>query len=168
MARFISFTNKLTDVVGRAVGWLVPAMILLTLFEVFMRYVLDRPPVIADEFSSYMLIAISFLGLAFTWKAGEHVRITALVEHIPHKISVRFRLATLVLALVVDIALIFSGYVFLSNSFRIGERSLTWLRTPLQWPQMTLILGFIVVALFLLAQILGAILAHWSGREVNR
>ena len=75
--------EKVADFLGYVSGWLVPAMMLLVAVEVFMRYVLHDPAMVADEFSAYMLVALSYLGLSYTWRQGGHVRITLLVSRLP-------------------------------------------------------------------------------------
>ena len=42
----------------------------LVVVDVFMRYVMHRPLMVADEISAYMLVALSFLGFAYTWRKG--------------------------------------------------------------------------------------------------
>ena len=52
--------EKVADFFGYVSGWLVPAMMLLVAVEVFMRYVLHDPAMVADEFSAYMLVGLSY------------------------------------------------------------------------------------------------------------
>ncbi len=120
MKRLGSFIARLVNISGHVFGWLVPIMILLILFEVFMRYVVGQPPIIAEEFGAYMLVALSYLGLAYTWREKGHVRITALVDRLPTRVSGWLRLITLVFAFVLTLALTHSGYTYLALSFKTG------------------------------------------------
>ena len=70
MKRFASAVDKLADIVGYLSGWLVPLMMMLVVVDVFMRYVMQRPLMVADELTAYMLVALSFLGFAYTWRQG--------------------------------------------------------------------------------------------------
>ena len=44
--------KKAAGFFGYLSGWLVPLMMILVAVEVFMRYVLHNPPMLADEFSA--------------------------------------------------------------------------------------------------------------------
>jgi len=52
--------EKLASGSGFISGLLVPIMMILIVVEVFMRYVLHRPLMIADEFRADMLVALSY------------------------------------------------------------------------------------------------------------
>ena len=54
MKRLGYIVEKIADIGGYFSGWLVFLMMILVFVEVFMRYVLRRPPMVADEFSAYM------------------------------------------------------------------------------------------------------------------
>lgn len=163
MKQFSYIIDSIANKTGQLSGWLVPAMMILVLFEVFMRYVVHQPPVIADEFSAYMYVALSFLAMGYTWKQRGHVRITALVSHLPPRVASWLRLFTLVAALGFSIMLIFASYGLLAFSFRIHMASSTHLRFPLQGPQMTLIIGFAFLSLLLIGEVARAIITIRSG-----
>ena len=97
MRRIERLVGSLAALGGYFSGWLVLVMVVLVFVEVFTRYVLNRPLMLADELSAYMLVALCFLGAAYTWKEGAHVRITALVSRLPAKVASWLRLATLLL-----------------------------------------------------------------------
>ncbi|MFC2047275.1 TRAP transporter small permease subunit [Chloroflexota bacterium] len=145
-------------------GWLVPVMVVLVFYEVIMRYVVGRPPVIAEEFSSYLLVAVAFLGMAYTWREGGHVRVTAFVEKLPIRVANRLRLVRLIIALVFVLGLTYLSYVYLASSFQMGMRAGSWIRTPLQGPQMTILIGFALLSLLLIVEIKEAITKIRSGK----
>lgn len=145
--------DRIVYAVSYFAAWLVPLMMVLVFVEVFMRYVLHQPPMVADEFGAYMLVTVAFLGLAQTWKEGGHPRITAVVGILPAKVASWVRLIVLVIAFAMGIALCQSAYNYLAHSFKIHMRAPTWLNTPLQVPQMTILIGFIIFSLLLLVQI---------------
>ena len=157
----------MADIVGRIAGWLVLLMMLLVLVEVFSRYVFNRPLMVANEFGSYLLVAVSYLAAAYAWKEKGHVRITVLVSRLPARVSSWLRLITMLLALVVAIGLSQSAYSYLQTSFRLGMASGTWLRFPLQGPHMTLIIGFILLSLVLVVEITRAIKNFRRGQRLE-
>jgi len=142
-------------------------MMVLVLVEVFMRYILNRPLMVADEFSGYILVALTFLGAAYTWKERGHVRITAMISRLPPRVASWTRLIGLVLVFVFAIILSWAGYHFTAFSFRLGISSATWLHTPLQVPQITIFVGFILLALLLIVEVAKAIVNVRCGRSID-
>jgi len=122
---------------------------------------------VADEFSGYLLVALSFLGAAYTWKEKGHIRITALVSRLPQRVSSWIRLITLVLAFAFSIVLTQSSYNYMAFSFKINMLSPTVNRFPLQGPQMTIAIGYTVLCLLIAVEIAKAIVKMRSGRSVD-
>ena len=160
--------DSIVLVCGYLSGWLVVGMMLLILVEVFMRYGLNQPPMIADEFGAYLVVVVVFLGVGYTWKEKGHVRITALVGSLPQKVSSWIRLIALVLALVFSIMLTQASYSYLAFSFKINMASLTVHRFPLQGPQMTIPIGYTLLCLLIIMEIAKAITNISSGRSVDQ
>ncbi len=167
MKRLGHLIESIANIGGYFSGWLVPLMMLLVLFEVFMRYIVRQPPIVADEFAAYMLVALSFLALAYTWKERGHVRITILVSWLPRRVSSWVRLATLLLALAFTIGLSQASYAYLQYSFKVHMASVTHFRFPLQGPQMPLLIGFILLSLLLIVEIAKAIMKIRAGESVE-
>lgn len=163
MKQFGYIIESIANKTGQLSGWLVPVMMVLVLFEAFMRYVVRQPPIVADEFSAYMYVALSFLAMGYTWTQRGHVRVSALVIRLPPRVASWIRLFTLVSAFGFSIMLCFASYGLLSFSFKIHMLSDTHLRTPLQGPQMTLIIGFVILSLLLVVEVARAINRIRSG-----
>ena len=142
-------------------------MMLLIVYEVFMRYVLHQPPMVADEFSAYMLVALAYIGMAFTWRRRGHVRITALTSRLPTKVSNWMRVITILLALACFLMLVQVSYNHTVYSFVRNVRSSTWVLTPLAWSHMTLLIGFIIMFLLLITELAKAIIRIRSGKSVE-
>lgn len=167
MKQLTRITESIANLGGYFSGWLVPLMMILVLFEVIMRYIVHQPPIIADEISAYMLVALSFIGMAYTWKENGHVRITALVSRLPARMSNWVRLIGLVLALTLATVLTHASYVYLAYSFKLNMASATHLRVPLQIPQMPLLIGFTILTLLLIIETTKAIIKIRSGESVE-
>jgi len=116
-------------------------MALLVFIEVISRYVFRQALMVGDEFSAYMLVALCFLGAAYTWKEKGHVRITALVSRLPTKVASWLRLITLVFVFLFVLGLCQASYGFMSMSFKLHMASATWLHFPLQGIHILLPIG---------------------------
>ncbi|MFC1956333.1 TRAP transporter small permease subunit [Chloroflexota bacterium] len=167
MKRLGHLIESIANIGGYFSGWLVPVMIALIFVEVFMRYVLNRPPAVADEFSAYMLVALSVLGVAYTWRQKGHVRITALVSRLSPKAASWLRLITLVFVFLFVLGLFQGSYEFMASSFKLHRASSTWFHTPLQGPHMTMAIGFAIFLLVLIVDIARAIVNIKAGKSAE-
>ena len=152
---------------GHVAAWLVLVMAALVFIEAFSRYVFGQPLGVADEFGGYILVAVSFLGAAYTWREKGHVRITALVSRLPAKVASPLRLVTLVLVAVTVLGLCWASYNFIMTSFKFHRASDTWLHFPLQGPHMILPIGFGILLLVLLLDIGRAIRNIRAGKNIE-
>ena len=138
---------------------LIFLLMVMLLIEVLTRYVLNAPLSISEELGGYMLVAITFIGLAYTWKEKGHVRVVLLISRLPEKIKQWLRLATLLIATAFCFPLIKACYDLLQDSLLFEARSGSWLRTPLVYPQTILIVGAALLLLQLVAEVIKAIFA---------
>ena len=167
MNRLVSTVEKIAYWGGYLSGWLVPIMMMLVVVDVFMRYVLHRPLMVSDEFSAYMLVALSFLGLAYTWRQGGHVRIEIVVTRLSPRVYNWVRLIGLILTFIFMIELDRAAYKMIMYALKIHLRSSTWLMFPLFWPQLTVFIGFVLLTLLLVIDIIRTGMKIRTGREAE-
>jgi len=153
MNRLVSGIERIAYWGGYLSGWLVPIMMMLVVVDVFMRYVMHRPLMISDELSAYMLVVLSFLGLAYTWREGGHVRIEVLVSRFRGRLYDWVRLIGLIMTFIFMIELDRAAYKMIVYALQINLRSSTWLMFPLFWPQLTVFIGFVLLTLLLVIDI---------------
>lgn len=167
MSRLIRAVEGLVSMTGYFAAGVVLLMMALILYEVFMRYVVNRPPALADELSAYMLVVVAFVGTAYCFKVKGHMRVAALTERLPARVSNWLRLVTLSLVLIFTLMLSKASFGYLGYSFKVGMKSTSWLRVPLQIPQMALPIGFILLSLILLITIIKTIMDIKAGKNIE-
>ncbi len=167
MKRLNFAIEKIADSGGYISGWLVPAMMILVVIEVITRYFLHQPLMVADEFSAYMLVALSYLGLAYTWRQGGHVRISILVSRLPIRISNWLRLGSLTLILIFMMEMVRVGFKMVVYARQIDLRSPTWLTIPLFWPQLTVFIGFVILTLVLFVEVVKGVVKIRVGEDLE-
>jgi TRAP-type C4-dicarboxylate transport system permease small subunit len=167
MKYLASAIDKCADFVGYLSGWLVPLMMMLVVVDVFMRYVMRQPLMVADEFSAYMLVALSFLGFAYTWRQGGHVRVEVVVNHLPPRLYAWVRLIGLILTFIFMIAMDRAAYKMIVYALEMKMRSSTWLMFPLFWPQLTIFVGFVLLTLMLAVDIVQAGVKLRAGKSAE-
>jgi TRAP-type C4-dicarboxylate transport system permease small subunit len=140
---------------------------ILVVVDVFMRYVLRQPLMVSDEFSAYMLVALSYLGFAYTWRKKGHVRIEIVISRLPPKVYSWLRFFGLILVFLFMLEMDRAAWKMVTYALKINLRSSTWLRFPLFWPQLTVLIGFLMLTLLLLADILRAAGRLRAGERVE-
>jgi TRAP-type mannitol/chloroaromatic compound transport system permease small subunit len=70
-----SIVATINEWVGRAVSFLVLAMIATITYDVFARYLFNQPTIWSQDVNNYMLCIYSLLGGGFTLLRGGHVKV---------------------------------------------------------------------------------------------
>lgn len=157
-SNFVRILEKITDFLsGKLQAWLIFLLMVMVMVEVLARYLLQSPLSIAEEMGGYLLVSITFMGLAYTWKEGGHVRVELVVNMLPEKIKAWLRFITLIMATVFCFPLIIGSYQMIQDSLLFEARSGSWLRTPLVYPQSILLVGSILLLLQFVAEIIKAL-----------
>ena len=168
LKKIVQVIEAITNVLsGHLQAWLIFGLMVMLLIEVLTRYLLQSPLSLAEELGGYMLVAITFMGLAYTWKEKGHVRVELLISRFPEKVRQRIRFITLIAATIFTIPLIKACYDLLLESILFSSRSGGWLRTPLVYPQTILIIGSVLLFLQLLAEIIKATMAFKKPKGEN-
>ncbi|MGB5984685.1 MAG: TRAP transporter small permease [Desulfobacterales bacterium] len=158
MGRILRFIEKLiTFFSGHLQGWLIFAMMVLVLVDVTSRYVLRNPLSIAEEFGGYLLVTVTIMGLAFAWQERSHVRVEFLINKLSPSMRGWLRVFTLSLALALAVFTVIAGYQLVAFSLMFGTRSGSWLRTPIAYPQMVIIIGAILLVFQLFIELIKAL-----------
>jgi TRAP-type C4-dicarboxylate transport system permease small subunit len=156
--------SVITFISGPVQGWLLFLMMLLVLVDVTKRYVLQNPLSVAEEYGAYMLVAITCMGLAFTWKEGSHVRVELLISRLSPAARQWLRVMTVFIAFLFTVFMLIASYQLVSFSFMFGTRSGSWIRTPIAWPQITMIIGSVLLFFQLIIETIRAVEELRSGK----
>ena len=168
MSKIFRVIESISNTGGYLSAFLVLVLMMLIIYEVFMRYVIGRAPGWANEISGYMLVGMAFLGLAYTWKEKGHIRVEALVSRLPVGVSKWLRLATLILAIAFVILAAKESYSFLQDIYARQIYSVTQLRIFLLWPVIPLAIGFSFLSLQLIVEITKAVkVIRSKGKEAT-
>jgi len=155
MRYLMRIIEEVTDIFsGQVQAWLTLALVVLVMVEATTRYVLRDPLSIAEEYGGQILVAITCLGLADAWKSRSHVRVMFFIEKLPVGIRRRLRLFTVIVAFVFTGFMVYGAYELVSLSLMFGTRSSSWLRTPIAWPQMTIVIGAVLIFFQLIVEII--------------
>ncbi|MCC6610899.1 MAG: TRAP transporter small permease [Burkholderiales bacterium] len=110
-----------------------------------------------DDFSGFCLAATSFLGLAYTFRANEHIRMTLLLHHLRGSARRAFELASL------GVAAFLAGYFAWYScemtvvSWQIHDVSQGLIAVPLWIPQSGMALGLLVLFIAVVDDLVSAL-----------
>nr|WP_321274679.1 TRAP transporter small permease [uncultured Vibrio sp.] len=85
--------------IGRSVSYLLPILAGVVAYEVFARYVLDRPTIWGYDTSLFLFGYISALGGAYAQQKGAHINVDIIHAKVSEKVRRCFDLLTAVLAI---------------------------------------------------------------------
>jgi TRAP-type C4-dicarboxylate transport system permease small subunit len=158
LARAARAVGAVVDRVGTAAmvvsALAVAVMAALVTVEVLARSLASVSTLIADEMAGYLLVVLTFFGLAESLRAGAFIR----VEFVDHWLGARARrrleTVLLVVALAYTVFLAWEFWGLVAQSYRFGSTSLQVSRTPLWIPQTCMAIGTSILALQLVAETL--------------
>ena len=78
----IGFLDRVSGTSGAIAAWLVVPLIAASCYEVFSRYVLGAPTFWAYEIGTMVMGTHFLIGLAYTLREREHVRVDFLYAHV--------------------------------------------------------------------------------------
>lgn len=148
----------LTETVsGVWMGWVSLGLMVLMLVEVIARYVFNHSLGIADAVAGYFLMTIAYIGLAYTWRRNRHIKISVLTSRMPVRVRTRLRVVILAIATAVVPVLIYSIYQVMRSVTLLKLKSETFLRVPLQWPQLVILIGLVLFFLVIVVDLVKSI-----------
>ena len=119
----------------------VVAMMGLTTIDVIARYVFNSPTLWADEMSSYLLIAIVFMGLAPNVRQDGHIRIDVLTNLVSGLTRVALEVFAYGTGIVFSILMLLGVWTRFSNFWSRDTLSDSPLMTPLWMPMVPVVVG---------------------------
>lgn len=166
MSVLIRSIEKLVGVIGVFAAMLLVPLVVATCWEVWARYVLGAPTIWAYEIGYILTGAHFLLGLAYTLRAGEHIRIDLFSAIMPARLRATIDAAAYAIILALLVWLSWALLDYLVEGFTSGERSGQSALNMVVWPfRVVFLVSFSVLALQVLAELLKAVLYLRSQRE---
>ena len=140
-------------------GVAVLGMMALVTFEVLLRTFANRSTLVADEMAGYLLVAMTFLGLAPSLRDGAFIRIDTYRDRLRGGARRLLDVALVTLALAYAITVDWYLWDLLAGTWRLGTTSIQVSRTPLWVPQAVMAVGGLLLILELLVEMVLVITA---------
>jgi TRAP-type mannitol/chloroaromatic compound transport system permease small subunit len=124
MQKVLLFVDKLSTWVGRAFSWIIVLLTLFISWEVFSRYALDTPHAWAFDAMIMMYGTLFMMAGAYTLSQNGHVRGDVLYGFFTPRVQAGIDLTLYIVFFIPGIiALVWAGYYYAGDSWRINEHS---------------------------------------------
>jgi TRAP-type mannitol/chloroaromatic compound transport system permease small subunit len=140
MQKVLLFVDKVSTFVGRAFSWLIVVLTLFISWEVFSRYALDHPHAWAFDTMIMMYGTLFMMAGAYTLSQNGHVRGDVLYGFFTPRVQAGIDLTLYIVFFIPGvIALVWAGYYYAGDSWRIDEHSNITYEGPPVYPFKTVI-----------------------------
>lgn len=131
----------------------VVAMMLLTVSDVFLRYIFKNPVPDSQELTEYLMVCVAFLGMAWVAIKGEHITVSLVVSRLSPRSQAIFDSVTYFLGLGVVVLISWRNFSEAPIVRQIGLDSLL-LGVP-EYPfYLVLAVGLAILCLVMLIQLI--------------
>lgn len=115
--------DRLSLFVGECVSYFYLVAVVITVFEVFMRYLFDAPTLWAHE------LTILLCAMGYLWSSGYvtqkngHIRITAVYDLMPPRVQLYLDLFSVLFGLVIMLLVLYSAWGQAILAVKVWERT---------------------------------------------
>ncbi|WP_103763186.1 MULTISPECIES: TRAP transporter small permease [Roseovarius] len=177
--------RRVLDTLYRAAGGLAALFILAIVVLVFAQVALNLADKITvgltgkglgvtipsyADFTGFFLAAASFLALAYTLRAGGHIRVSLVTQALGERSRHALEIVVTAIGLVMSAYAAWFMILLVLESHEFGDKSSGMVSVPLWIPQVPVALGLIILAIALtdeLVALLRGRSASWTGKGEN-
>jgi len=169
MKRLAGILASTEFALGRLAGVLLVALLILINVEVAARYVFGGSTLVADEYGGYLMAWITMLGAIHLLRADRHLAMTWMVDRLSPRLQNLAGMGAALIGLGVSVVLLHATFLLVASSARFGTTSIQPSATPLVWPQLILPLGYALLCLAYIEEILRRLLglSPRPGRDIG-
>jgi len=113
--------SRLSNYVAQSI---LVALMLVTVVDVFGRYLLNRPLPGARELNEVGFLILVFFAVAYTWRVRGHIAVDVLYIHFPKKVQIILDFATSVPTLIIVTLIAWQSFIkgmyFIGAGYRTG------------------------------------------------
>ena len=168
MKQFLKAIDRLNNAFAYLAAFILAAIVLLILFEIFLWNTFEVSTIIADEYSAYGLAALVFLGAGYTLRNDGHIRITLIVNHVPPGLSSFLKKLAPTISTIFMAYLLYYLYRMIAATFRYQTTSGTLTDTPIWIPQAVMFIGAVAFFLQLVAVTIRAYIEEGNAKTAEK
>ena len=139
---------------GVIAGICILVVALSVSYEVVLRFLFNAPTEWVNEISVYLVLISAFLGFAPALAAGKHINVDLLTSKLSPQVNRPLKLICSLIGLVFSLVFLVTSTEMTLNSYELGLLSTSTLRVPLYLPQLAMPVGFFILSLQFIANLL--------------
>lgn len=155
----ITWVDRINLIICHTTKYLIPGIILVMLYEVFVRYVLFAPTLWANELSLWLAGVVYLIGGIYAMRVRSHIRIVMLYDIVSRRTQRIFDLIGVIVLVLYVIALVKGGMPDASRAF------LKWEKFGTAWdpPIPATLKPLILISMFLITlQAINNLIIDWK------
>lgn len=153
MKAIVDKLKKLNRAAATLSGTMIFVISLFAVIEVIARTAFDYPTKWSLAFSQFILLYAIFLGSAYCFQQGGHIRVDLLVDKLPVKIRLVVNIVGLFISGIFVGVLAWMGYENMVISARFDFLTITTIQIPAAYLYAIILIGSILMLFSLLAMI---------------
>lgn len=163
MESFIRFCDRLSLYGGVLAGVLTIVALILVCAEMVVRGVFSKTLYITEEYTGYLMAALTFLALAYTLRDKSHIRMVFLHEILKGRSRTLLDIYAFTVGFLFCAILTYNCADFFLDSIRTGTRSMQISATYLAIPHFFMPLGSAILTLQFAAEICRSLIRLRTG-----
>lgn len=140
---------------------------ILVVAQIIARMLNTQIPSI-DEFAGYSLAASSFLGLAYSFRSGSHIRVTLITDKLSQPVQRVVLILVLLFALTMISIWSYNAIYLVYESWLFNEVSTGIIKYPIWIPQISMGIGVVLFCLALLEDLIRVVTGKTPNFEKNQ
>ena len=155
----INWIDRISLFLSHTIKYLIPIIVIVMMYEIFMRYVLLKPTLWANELCLWLAGVCYLVGGIYATRLRSHIRIVLLYDYVSRPVQRIFDLISTTIIVVFAAAVIYGGFEDAHRSFINWERFATYWDPPIPATMTPLTL----ICLFLIAlQSVNNLIIDWK------
>lgn len=153
-SRFYRLADGLSLLACRLADLGIAAMTILLTYEVCARYVFRAPTHWTSDVATTTMIWLTFIAMGYCLRENHMIRITAVIGQLPPKGRKAAEALSLLAIFLFSLLVIWISTTAMLDSIAFGRRQPSMLRMPSWIAELPIVVGFVILALQSLADLL--------------
>lgn len=164
MEKFSRFSDRVSAIAGACSAILFILALIIITIEMFLRGVFSKTLYITDEYSGYLMAAMSYLALSYTLKEKGHIRVTILHTLLKDKQRIILDIFAFVVGFVICSVMTVTTFQLFWDSLVSGSRSMQISSTYMAIPHFFMPLGSFMLTIQFAAEACRSIVMLRTGQ----
>ncbi len=154
LKRIVNVIDRLSDYGAYLSAFLLIVIITLIITNIALMSFFNSSIMITDEYSAYIFAAFIMFSLSYTLKKNAHIKITVVSSKLPETPAKILKIITLFVAFSMSLFITYNAAFMVYQAYIYQMRADTVAQTLIYIPQLCMPLGFLMLSLQLLSEIL--------------